>query len=632
MIMDDIHFHEISIKGFRGRNFTLKMNPRGRHTVFVMDNNIGKTTTIELLRWCFKHKQSEAAGNFEHMWIFPAHILDHNIEGLQSCNINILISSFDEEGNEHYYRFNREVVGEFINGYGKTGDKINSVEDTLDIDSGFNIQKDDAANYELNKLFRLNDCADYFCFDGEKARGIMQLTSNSEKIELLLELINTRITNIQINRLKDKLNTLRSRVYSEAKSRVTDLAIQRNINDLEYCRSEQRRYLREISDIRGDIKAFDFNIKRIQDEHDKLEEEINASKRENLIKRLNLENDMKTINDKINDKRGEIYYHSLNWVQINEDMKNVINNIKENIRETGKLPEPYREALIDMCIKSNICQICGRELTKESKERVLQLGKQIAPTDVHAFLSSNFETNVIKTNPHDIQLLINAFFDGKKKIDNQIQSVELTTEDKQKIDNKDALLVQISNLNTNKTKLLEKIAIKNDELKEIENQVDRLEKKVDLLKENKIILDKINDSLKIIDDAEEDIKNRVVEIISQVISEGVSSILGPKFSARLSINDGLMLGEDGFYGIDRGGYGGRLILSYCFAEAMTLIDPIIVDTPSGNIGSHRQALAEHLCKNHKQVILLCLPTEIENFAPIVSPNYIEITNLDVTSK
>jgi hypothetical protein len=51
---------------------------------------------------------------------------------------------------------------------------------------------------------------------------------------------------------------------------------------------------------------------------------------------------------------------------------------------------------------------------------------------------------------------------------------------------------------------------------------------------------------------------------------------------------------------------------------MTLIDPIIIDTPSGNVGTHREALARHLAANHKQVICLCLPTELDKFAPFLS--------------
>ena len=121
-------------------------------------------------------------------------------------------------------------------------------------------------------------------------------------------------------------------------------------------------------------------------------------------------------------------------------------------------------------------------------------------------------------------------------------------------------------------------------------------------------------------------RSSVIKIIGEVISDGVASILGEKFSAKLTEDSGLLLGEDGVFSSEAGGMSGRLILSYCFAEAMTLIDPIIVDTPSGNIGGHREKLAQHLGANHNQVILLCLPTEVENFAPILNQEMVLITN------
>ena len=65
--MLDIHFSMFKISGYRGRKFTLKLNPRSENTVFVMDGNIGKTTTIELLRWCFNYNESSAANKFSHM-------------------------------------------------------------------------------------------------------------------------------------------------------------------------------------------------------------------------------------------------------------------------------------------------------------------------------------------------------------------------------------------------------------------------------------------------------------------------------------------------------------------------------------------------------------------------------------
>jgi hypothetical protein len=155
-------------------------------------------------------------------------------------------------------------------------------------------------------------------------------------------------------------------------------------------------------------------------------------------------------------------------------------------------------------------------------------------------------------------------------------------------------------------------------LNELNEKKTSIQEKIGVLKDNKIILDNIDESLKIIQEAEEKIKQKAIEIISSVISEGVSSILGDRFTAKFSQTEGLMLGEDGFYGIEKGGYSGRLVLSYCFAEAMTLVGPIIVDTPAGNIGDARPKLAAHLVANHNQVILLCLPSELDNFADIVS--------------
>ena len=90
-----------------------------------------------------------------------------------------------------------------------------------------------------------------------------------------------------------------------------------------------------------------------------------------------------------------------------------------------------------------------------------------------------------------------------------------------------------------------------------------------------------------------------------------------------------MLADGGIAGKDTGGYASRLILSYCFAEAMSTIDPIIVDTPSGNIDEeNRKNLAKHLMENHNQLILLCIPDEIKNFADHITNDYVVIENED----
>ena len=94
----NLFFTEIAINGYRGRNFSLKMHSEPRHTVFELDGNTGKTTTIELLRWCFKYPQSKANGKFNHMWVENAHLLDDIIKGKQQCNIIIQFYEQDNKG------------------------------------------------------------------------------------------------------------------------------------------------------------------------------------------------------------------------------------------------------------------------------------------------------------------------------------------------------------------------------------------------------------------------------------------------------------------------------------------------------------------------------------------------------
>ena len=114
-----LHFDSIKIEGYRGRNFELNMNPRDENSVFVLDGNTGKTTTIELLRWCFVYSESGAKGKFKHMWTKQgAHVLDFLKENEnQTCLITI---NFNVKGNN--YSFKRITVGTYLK------DVINKVE------------------------------------------------------------------------------------------------------------------------------------------------------------------------------------------------------------------------------------------------------------------------------------------------------------------------------------------------------------------------------------------------------------------------------------------------------------------------------------------------------------------------
>lgn len=624
--MNDIHFHQITIAGYRGRNFMLKMNPRGKHTVFIMDGNTGKTTTIELLRWCFRFKQSEAQAEhkFEHMWYKPAHVLDDTKKGPQTCEIAVHFTALDDEDNEHFFQLKRITEGEFDLSYPPVGDKINSISDTLEIDHGSRVLQGDEVNDYLSLEFRFDECAEYFCFDGEKAREVMQLASDSGKIDLLLNLVNRRTTHPVLEEYKRRLDELREQVLAEAKAKITEKALQISMGKLAGKIRELRQTEKNLEEIKRQIDWNSLAEKQLRERLKQLDDHITSAKAGNVIERNKYELEQKNIRREVAEKRLSVYKDNMKWVLA--DIADAVNQIKSQVKEKGRLPEPYRKELIKSCKESGLCEICGRPLDAASRKRIESLERQVAPHEVQVFLSEDFSIPTSTFNPKAENNSIKQLIEKHRELDEKISSIKLSEKDAKLIGERDSLDPQIDALKG-------KIAGLNadaDALKELveglRKEVKDLQGKNAALAENKIILDKIDESIQIVDGAAEKIKVRATEIISKVISEGVTSVLGGKFSAKLSQTDGLMLGEDGFYGKEKGGYSGRLILSYCFAEAMTFIDPIVVDTPVGNIGSQREKLAAHLSANHKQVILLCLPTEINNFAPLISPKLIEIKN------
>jgi len=622
--MREIHFNKIKVSGFRGRNFTLNINPRGQHTVFVMDGNTGKTTTIELLRWCFRHPQNKSVDKFEHMWNKPAHILDDTKKGMQECEIEIQFDAKDEEDEFRNYKFIRNVIGEFNENYPLVGDKMQEVSDVLEIDNGVEVIRGNKVFDYLSRNFRFDNCAEYFCFDGEKAREVMQLAADKGKIHTLLDLVNRRATHPQLEQFENRLNDLRHRVHREAKSKVTDRALENNFNRIRILSNDETVFRGLITEYNDKISTVDAVISRLEKDVDEIEDEIDKSRIENLIKRKELETNQERINVQIRNNRINIYKNMSNWVQT--EYYDKINEIKNILKETGKLPEPYREDLISICLEREICQICGRDLDPISKKHVLDLSRLIASHKVQEFLSSTFSIKQTKFDPRETDAEINYLVDEYNDLQIKINEIKLSDAEQRLIDERTFKLGQLAIHRKDRDDLLVEKSRYEDALQETMRELKECQEKNEALKEYRIILDRIETSKEIIREAADKIRIKAIEIIGEVISEGVTSILGDNFSAKLTVEKGLLLGENGFFGKEKGGYSGRLILSYCFAEAMTLVDPIIVDTPVGNIGTHRRLLAEHLFENHKQVILLCLPTELENFSDILSDNPIYIEN------
>jgi len=625
-MVQDVFFESIQIDGYRGRNFELKMNPPGEHTVFVMDGNTGKTTTIELLRWCFKYKASEAAGKFRHMWIEPAHVLDLMKKGPQTCTIKIAFSD-----SKHRYLFTRITKGNHVTETDENnriiGDQISEIKDSLEIDSGGDVIPSERVNDFLREHFRFGQSVDYFCFDGERARELLIKASDVDNLDFLTSLINNRATHPILSHYNDQLETLKRKIYSKAKSRAPDKKIQGLVEKIESKDSEIDAARMMLQKKKDDLSPLTEAIRLKNDEISVLDKTRIQRQSEKYSEKIGYENQIEKIKQKWRERRASYFENSLNWLSHIDG--EYLNKLKRHVREVGRLPEPYRKDLIYACLnhKPPICQICGRELNDDSSyQHVKNLEKLVASHNVQTFLADKVKIDEIVFSPEKEYENLMSDFRVLKETEGLKNSIVLSDEDARLMNDLENARRISDQLQSRRRDLESDIQFLSDEIGRLLNEKRDFENSLGYFKEYQVILKSIEKTQSTIQGAQETMKEKTIDIISAVLSESISSILGPSFSANFSREHGLLLGENKKYSPEIGGMSGRIILAYCFAEAMTLIDPIFIDTPSGNVGSHRQPLGRHLSANHHQVICLCLPTETMDFAPFISKTLIPIEN------
>jgi predicted nucleic acid-binding Zn-ribbon protein len=630
-----IQFESIKVEGYRGRNFTLNMRPKGEHSVFFMDNNVGKTTLIDLIRWCFKYNQNDAAGNFSHMWDEYTHVLDYKIKGPQECKI---IINFND--GQTKYRFTRVTKGEHnlktrtINGKTVTivgNDKIEEIYDQLDIDNGKDHREKEAVFQYLNLKFKLAQSVDFFCFDGEKAEKIMKNSQNKKTITDLIQSVNQRASHPKVIEYKQNLEALKDSVYRTAKKtgggKASDNAIERRISNIQTWNHDKDEKHKELTGLNDEKRIYEGHISDLTEKTARLNNEITTAKSKSLIELNRLEGELKNTKSGIEGRRKELYENMKNWLSFK--IENNFELIKNNVKESGKLPEPYRNELIKSCLNSipPTCQICGRKLDNVSSEYVKQLEKTMASPRAHAFLIEEYIPEDQKYDVSQKRTEITELIQNISTINLDIANLALSEEDKILIQERDECEKKKEQAAIQLGDIRGEIKATNEIIKDLEQRIADEQKNIETLTKYLVILDKIDQTYKTLGDAQHRMEEVTVSIIGNVISDSVTSVLGEEYTAILDQELGLMLAQDNVAGRDLGGYASRITLSYCFAEAMSTIGSIIVDTPSGNIGmKYRLALSKHLRANHNQVVLLCHSDEIVHFADQLSDKIITITN------
>lgn len=622
--MVDIRFRSIKIDGYRGRHFMLEMPKKENHAVFVMENGTGKTTTIELLRWCFVYRESEAVGKFQHMWHTTAHVLDWLVEHEQECVIEI---EFEDTAGRHY-KFERRTVGTHDRSKATDelkGDKIKSIKDTLEIDRGKRIIRGDDVNNFMNREFKIGVSAPFFCFDGEKAREMIQMATS--RVDELVELIRKRTTHVRLQSYIESLQLVQKKLFIESEGKLSDSHGNKIMKMLEDMDSMLAHVDNEISKTETRISVLKTELDRTKGEINTVEADAKAMESDSVRRRTELDMRRSEVKSQIDDARNEIYEKCQQWMSFSSI--GLVNDILNLVRERGKLPEPYYNDLIAACLVSPpTCQICGRPLdSPESLERVRRLERQIASHRVHIFLTTELASTESEMDLQEKRQEIRKNAKELSDIDKMIEAVSMTEEVKKVWGSREHLQKKYDKIKGELVKAEENLRYLG--LNRQNKIVARSDvyRKSKTYEENKPLLERIEKLQNVLQDAHEKMRERTIVVIGDVISKAVSNIIGDSFKARLTPEDGLMLSEDGIFGQEVGGYAAQLVLSYLFAESMSQVGPIIIDTPAGNVSGYRASLASHLVSNHPQVILLCLPTELDDFAGFFSENAVRKTNL-----
>jgi hypothetical protein len=451
--------------------------------------------------------------------------------------------------------------------------------------------------------------------------------SDVDNLDFLTSLINTRATHPILNHYNEQLESLKRKIYTKAKSRAPDKKIQAIIEKIEKKGDEIDTARGMLQQKKDDLSPLIEAIRIKKEEIGDLDKKRIQIQSEKYSEKLGYENQIETIKQKWREKRIFYFENSLNWLAHID--AGYLNKLKHHVREVGKLPEPYRKDLIYACLNHNppICQICGRELNDDtSYNHVKNLENLVASHDVQTFLAEKVKVDETLFFPEKEYDSLISQFQTFKETESLKNSIVLSEEDNRLVNELNSARNSIEQLQSKKRELDIDIQFLSEEIIKFEIEKLNLDNDLGYFKEYQIVLKNIDKTQNTIRAAQEAMKEKTIDIISAVLSESISSILGPSFSANFSREHGLLLGENNKFSPEMGGMSGRIILAYCFAEAMTLIDPIIIDTPSGNVGSHRKPLGQHLNVNHNQVICLCLPTEISDFAPYISTKFISIEN------
>ncbi|WP_440677408.1 hypothetical protein [Candidatus Pelagibacter sp. HIMB1587] len=582
-------------KGLRVPDWEIDIDPEnGKKTsVLMMPSGMGKTTTLNLLRFSFcdysnilekknissfqKSKSKEDKGEFvlnikvnnekyriKTIFDFNKKSLSYEttdpIDGtLPGLNLPEEIKKYlDQEYIEKTF-FDLELVDDLF-------------ESTAAIDS-------------INKLYKL------YYFDQ---------VSNALDSYLVKKQNESETENISRRELEE-LKNYREKLFKKRDELITEN--EKNKTEYENLKKEKKKYEK----IKDDIES---SKKSIKEKFDTAREKISLAK-----------NDLKRAYD-------DYYLKIRNPMLINKDFKEKLINFEKNLNNL-KIPESVGKAFFDDLIKANQC-LCGHEMNEEMKKKILESKESILSEDTWLILSV-LKHKIRKESDNEIIDLNDAIsLIAEKK---QILSIEERKEneivegiDDKKYDDAKEKLLKINE----KIQLLDDFFKKYNEapskqdtpddnsINKINNLLEIVGKKIGEATKT----EKISSRIKVIKDVFKKTQQKSLNFLTndlvEKINKEIPRVMPFEKVFVKDIKDKITL-----EGKDSGSAGQQARIAYLFL--IKLLDrpnfnfPFIVDSPATAMDDvSREEIATTIATHlNNQYIGLILPTEKTDFVDVL---------------
>lgn len=607
---------------YKNLDISFKSNKINDLHIVIGKNGMGKTTLLNAINWCLYDEEPHSAESSNKLPLLNLNCIDES-EINEKHNVTVELRVSTEDGRNVTFKRTQNF-------------KIHQNKVPVPQSNDFKVyHTDNRGNTKIIKDFDAEMWAEsfvpsaireFFFFDGERLDNYFKEVKGQNVKNQIFILSHIHILESMEKRIDQIFKELRR------KAGKLDPEIDKKRKKLEEKQEKLNNTKNKIKDIQKQIKLADDLIK---DYENKLKDLPDASKLERERQSLKSKRDKvgSLKSDKESERISFLLDHSrkvLLWPAIKKSLQ-VIDEKKKN----REIPPTIDKGLLERIIETENCDVCGRSLDPESKNKVEELLSTVKLSSKVVGILHSMENPLVNSQEKlesfqmhrkEIQEQIKLYNDELTEINNEITEID------QKLSGYD--VKKIKNWHNERLSLEERKEENILSLGSAKEQEKNLKHELKLLKidyekslgkENKAIeikkqLQFCEKALKAIKKTKKDIMNETKKKIQSETKEIFFDLLWKtetfkdvEIDENYNIN---LIHSKGFNCLGSVSAAERELLALSFTLALHKISgfdsPILIDTPVARVSDdHRENFANiflEVSKN-KQIILLFTPAE-----------------------